>query len=214
MESKPHRYEGEQVTVTYDLARCIHAGECVRGLPQVFDPSKSPWVSPDAAGAAALLEVVSRCPTGALHAEAKDGSVHETPPDRNVATVGPDGPLFLRGEVEVLAADGSPIARDTRIALCRCGKSKNKPFCDGSHFEAGFRDPGIPGKFGGQPAGEKGPLRITVLANGPLRAEGPLEVTGPGGETVSCGKVSLCRCGESKNKPFCDGSHRAAGFVA
>jgi CDGSH-type Zn-finger protein/uncharacterized Fe-S cluster protein YjdI len=214
MKTKPHRYEGEQVTVTYDQARCIHAGECVKGLPQVFDPSKSPWVSPDAADAAALLEVVSRCPTGALHVEVEDASLRETAPDHNVAVVGADGPLFLRGEVEVLAADGSLLATDTRLALCRCGKSKNKPFCDDSHYEAGFRDPGIPGKFGGLAAEGSGPLRITVLANGPLRAEGPLEVKGPGGETVSCGKVSLCRCGESKNKPFCDGSHRAVGFQA
>ena len=61
------RYDGEHIEVTYDTARCLHAAECVRGMPAVFDTAKRPWIAPDAADAEALASVIRRCPTGALH---------------------------------------------------------------------------------------------------------------------------------------------------
>ena len=70
---KIHRYEGKDIVLTYDARRCIHAGECVRGLPAVFDPARRPWVVPDEADPAEVADVVRRCPTGALHFERAGG---------------------------------------------------------------------------------------------------------------------------------------------
>lgn len=213
MKTKPHTYDGEKIAITYDLKRCIHAGECVKGLPGVFAPDRKPWVDPDAADPDQIMAVIGRCPSGALHAERKDGGAGEAAPEGNTATVVPDGPLYLRGDLAVTLPDGTVI-RDTRMALCRCGASKIKPFCDNSHIEAKFTDSGAVGTFGGQPAEGAGPMTLTPLPKGPVRAEGPLSVQDTGaGQTVGCGKVSLCRCGESNNKPFCDGSHRGIGFT-
>jgi len=131
-------YEGEGVTVTYDLGRCIHAKECVHGLPRVFDPHRRPWVDPDAADADAVAAVVRRCPTGALHVRRHDGGPGEAPPEPAVRLV-PDGPLYVQGSIELRDHDDTLRWTDTRVALCRCGASKNKPFCDNSHLDIDFR---------------------------------------------------------------------------
>ncbi len=55
----------------------------------------------------------------------------------------PNGPFLVRGDVEILTGDGKPIPRSRRtVALCRCGKSTIKPFCDGTHKIIGFRTEG------------------------------------------------------------------------
>ena len=215
MKTKPHTYEGERISVSFDLTRCIHAGECVKGLPKVFDPNRKPWVEPNQAEPEEILAVVGRCPTGALHAALNDGAATETTPERNAVTVAADGPLYFRGEIEVRASDGSSMLKDTRVALCRCGATKNQPFCDGSHAVAGFRDAGDLGQLSSQAESRPGGLRVGQAKNGPLLAEGPLDVRAAGGgEPVRCGKTALCRCGASQNKPFCDGSHKGIGFSA
>lgn len=60
------RYVREGATVTFDGEVCRHAAECVRGLPQVFDVKKRPWIQPENASIEELAEVIGRCPSGAL----------------------------------------------------------------------------------------------------------------------------------------------------
>jgi CDGSH-type Zn-finger protein len=98
--------------------------------------------------------------------------------------------------------------------LCRCGASKNKPFCDGSHHEVGFSASGEPltGKAD-MLAVRDGPLAIDPQTDGPLQVRGNLEITSGTGRVVArVTQTRLCRCGHSNNKPFCDGSHARAGF--
>lgn len=212
-ERKLHRYEGEAITVTFDLVRCIHSAECVKGLPEVFDPQRKPWVDPDRAPAERVAEVVRRCPTGALHYSGVDEQV-EPVPGRNTARLVADGPLVLEGRLEIETVDGE-VLRDTRIALCRCGASRHKPFCDGSHAEAGFEDPGElgAGRLPGDPGEGGGPVRIKVAADGPLLIDGPLVLLNAGAEERETGsRGALCRCGASAAKPYCDGSHGRTGF--
>src|SRR6266849_4313590 len=85
------------------------------------------------AEADAVAEAVLRCPTGALHFERLDGGPQETPSPLTRATPIPKGPLYLRGDIEVFDEGGQLIRRDTRVAICRCGKSRHMPFCDNSH---------------------------------------------------------------------------------
>ena len=143
MEQEVHEYDGEDITVSYDVKRCIHARECVRGLPAVFDPDEHPWIDPDEADADDLAEVITLCPTGALHFERKDGGREETTPDENVIEVVADGPLYARGDVEIVDEDGETLLTDTRVAFCRCGASGNKPLCDNSHLGIEFEAPGL-----------------------------------------------------------------------
>jgi CDGSH-type Zn-finger protein/uncharacterized Fe-S cluster protein YjdI len=202
--------------VTYDLRRCIHAAECLYGLPAVFDIDARPWVQPNAAAAAEVADVVMRCPSGALHFERLDGGEPELPPARNTITVSPDGPLYVRGDIELVTPDGTLLLDDTRVAFCRCGASENKPFCDNSHLEAGFIEAGGLGENGvrteeGIDTG--GRLRVVPSPGGSLKFYGDLELRSADGRVAYTGnRVSLCRCGASQNPPFCDRSHRQIDF--
>jgi len=210
MSEKRHVFESPAITVSWSRRRCIHVADCVRGLPAVFQPGRVPWVDPTRADADRVADVVLRCPTGALHYERHDGGAAETAPGTNEVVPDPDGPLYLRGDVELAAEDGTVVARDTRVALCRCGASRNRPFCDGSHWTAGFDDPGNLGEGGTAAVGEAapGPLRVAFGAGGPLYLEGRFELRGAGGDAHrALSEAQLCRCGGSRNKPFCDGSH-------
>lgn len=215
MSDRLHEFDGAGIRVTWSSRRCIHAAECVRGLPAVFQPGRKPWVIPERSTADAIAEVVMRCPTGALHFERRDGGPAEPAPAANTVEPTRGGPLHLRGDIELLSPDGTLLLEDTRVALCRCGQSRNKPFCDNSHFEADFADRGEVFEGGLKPleGSPAGPLRVTVSADGPLAAKGPMTVRSADGRvTLSGGAASLCRCGNSRNKPFCDGSHLRVGF--
>jgi uncharacterized Fe-S cluster protein YjdI/CDGSH-type Zn-finger protein len=122
-------YAAPEVTVFYDRGRCRHYAECVRGLPQVFDLTRRPWIRADLADAQAVAEVVRRCPTGALRyrllAEEPEAPTHPT-----IITPDPQGRLLVRG-VLVLDTPEGPLP-ETRAALCACGRTKNQPFCDGA----------------------------------------------------------------------------------
>jgi uncharacterized Fe-S cluster protein YjdI len=134
-------YTAPQVTVFYDRSRCRHYAECVRGLPQVFDPGRRPWIRADLADADTVAEVVRRCPTGALHYRLLAGKPEE-PPRPTAITRDPRGPLLVRGDL-VLDTPEGPLA-ETRAALCACGRTGNRPFCDGAC-----------GVNGGSPAGPR-----------------------------------------------------------
>ena len=79
--SHARAYTAPGVTVFYDRGRCLHFAECVRGLPEVFDARKRPWIQPENAPAEQVAEVVRRCPSGALHYSLKEGpsEEHEQP---------------------------------------------------------------------------------------------------------------------------------------
>jgi uncharacterized Fe-S cluster protein YjdI/CDGSH-type Zn-finger protein len=124
--------------VQWEPRLCIHVRNCVRGLPQVFDPEARPWVHVEAADPDEIAATIETCPTGALHYSRLDGGPQEQPAGGTMVEPRPNGPLFLRGNIRIVDADGEVIREDTRVALCRCGGSRNKPFCDGSHKRIGF----------------------------------------------------------------------------
>jgi CDGSH-type Zn-finger protein/uncharacterized Fe-S cluster protein YjdI len=207
-------YRSKEITVSFDLQRCIHVRECVRGLPEVFDTEKRPWIQPARAEPDAIATVVLRCPSGALQFEREDG-VRENPLQENVIAIAENGPLYIRGDVEIEGPEGETLFRETRVALCRCGASQNKPFCDNTHKEIGFRDEGKLGenwRLSGE-AANGGVLRVVPVTNGPYLLRGEVEIWDAAGRSAYRGsKASLCRCGHSVNKPFCDGSHARTGW--
>ncbi len=211
MQSKTLRYNGQQSTVSYDVKRCIHAAECVKRLPAVFDPARKPWVDLDQASADQIEETVARCPTGALHVE--DGPQELTPATPEIRICA-DGPLYVHGKITVKSMAGETLLEDSRAAFCRCGASQNKPLCDNMHQAAAFGDPGGIGSMPTAAATvDAGALTVTPAPDGPLLLDGPFTIQGADGSSVCATKGALCRCGASANKPFCDGSHGRIGFT-
>jgi CDGSH-type Zn-finger protein len=127
----------------------------------------------------------------------------------NLIAIREAGPYAVRADMRLDGRGGS-----YRATLCRCGASKNKPYCDGSHHEVNFEATGEP-KTGQADmlAVRNGPLAIDPEVDGPLRVRGNLEITSGTGRVVArVEQARLCRCGGSNNKPFCDGSHARIGF--
>lgn len=201
---------GTDVDVIFDGRKCIHARFCVTGAPKTFLANvDGPWIHPDATDTAHLIEVAHACPSGAVQYRRKDGPP-EPAPQVNMARLRENGPIAVHAPMTV---NGESIGM--RATLCRCGASKNKPFCDGSHTAAGFTATGEPeSKTTDMLSARDGPLALTPLPDGPLKVEGNLEICAGSGRVVQRGRtVFLCRCGGSQNKPFCDGSHRTIGFT-
>jgi CDGSH-type Zn-finger protein/uncharacterized Fe-S cluster protein YjdI len=201
---------GKQVTIRFNAGRCIHSRHCVLGRPDVFVPNVAgEWIHPDRATPQEALEIAHQCPSGAIQCEAADGSAMEHAPIVNTVRVRENGPLAIHAPITL---DGQP--QGYRLTLCRCGASANKPFCDGSHAAAGFTATGEPAPVESKALEQRdGPLSITAAADGPLHLVGNAEVVTGTGKTIKrCTEAWLCRCGQSKNKPYCDGSHKAAGF--
>ena len=134
----------------------------------------------------------------------------------NTIMVRPDGPLICGSETAVIIqdADGTIIKQSKEVALCRCGGSSNKPFCDGSHKCNGFQ---AEQEFTDEKAEDinalDGDLIITVKANAMLSIKGPVTIFSRSGQSVTTrSRAAICRCGQSGNKPFCDISHKQYGF--
>jgi CDGSH-type Zn-finger protein/uncharacterized Fe-S cluster protein YjdI len=205
-----HFVEGGKIDIGFDGKRCIHARNCVLGNPAVFEANApGQWLHPDAAPVEAIVAIVESCPSGALSYRRKDGAVDEAPPAVNTVRLRENGPLAVHADIA--------LGEETmlRTTLCRCGASQRKPYCDGSHARAGFIATGEPASRESLTFAERGGrLTVTPQPNGCLKLEGNLEIvsgTGRGVERVR--RAFLCRCGHSKSKPWCDGSHKEAGFV-
>jgi len=212
MRSHIYDFEAESITVHWDFHRCIHVEACVRALPSVFCRDERPWIHPERGTADEIVKACEVCPTGALHCTRKDGGPSEATPSKNEIVVSQDGPLFVKGDISILNEAGEPILDETRVALCCCGHSHNKPLCDGHHEKEAFRHDGAltEAQLNGSAEGgsEGGKLTIRAADPGPLMIKGPAEIRSEG--TAACCHVrvgALCCCGKSKNKPFCDGSH-------
>jgi len=201
---------GEKLDLLFETKRCIHARFCVTGAPDVFlANTPGEWIHPDAMEVERVVEIAHACPSGAVQYRRKDGVHNEPVPPVNLASLRESGPYAFRGQLEL---DGEPIG--LRATLCRCGASKNKPFCDSSHHEVGFNATGEPasGKTDSL-AVRNGVLAIDPQLNGPLSVRGNLEITSGTGRVVSrVTAAKLCRCGGSATKPFCDGTHARIGF--
>ncbi len=152
--------------------------------------------------------MVRSCPSGALGFRYKNGAP-ENPPKINRIAVLENGPLAITGNV---SCEGEKNV--TRLTLCRCGLSKNKPYCDSSHVKGEFAATGEPKPQAPESIdGQGGAFSIQRFANGPLKIAENVEITtGTGSCIAKHDRVFLCRCGASENKPYCDGSHRATGF--
>jgi CDGSH-type Zn-finger protein/uncharacterized Fe-S cluster protein YjdI len=205
----PEVIRTENITLRFDGRRCIHSRHCVLEAPTVFlANTPGAWIHPEATTVEHCVRVAHNCPSGAIAYERHDGGPQESAPSVNVVRVRENGPYAVHAQIEF------PAAAEFRATLCRCGQSKRKPYCDGSHAGAGFAATGEPATQNSEPLAERGgPLAITPLPNGPLQVRGNVEICAGTGRTVlRTRSARLCRCGASNDKPFCDGSHARIGF--
>jgi CDGSH-type Zn-finger protein/uncharacterized Fe-S cluster protein YjdI len=210
MSDDVQQYRGQGILIHFEGKKCIHSRNCVLGRPDVFVPNApGEWIQPDGAPAEEVAAIARACPSGAITYERLDGGPQESAPPVNVVRVRENGPLAFAADLDI---EGQrPMHRAT---LCRCGASKNKPFCDSSHVEKRFKATGEPLLQDSPPlAARDGKLTVKPLRNGPFVVLGNLEICAGSGHTVTrTQKVALCRCGASRNKPFCDGTHAEIDF--
>ena len=127
-----------------------------------------------------------------------------------------DGPLLMVGDLDVRGPAGEPIARETRLTLCRCGMTRNQPFCDNRHLRRRWRSGPSFAPKDDLPRAEgdvHSPTLVVARQDASLRLRGDLRIYHSDGKLIAEARSALlCRCGKSGNKPFCDGSHEEAGF--
>jgi CDGSH-type Zn-finger protein/uncharacterized Fe-S cluster protein YjdI len=202
-------YETDRIRVHWDSSKCIHTARCLNAAPQVFETGRRPWIDVEAADADAVAGAVERCPSGALWYERLDDAPGEQRAQPTLCVPIDDGPLMLRGDLVVHDEAGEEIAAEPRLTLCRCGGTRNPPFCDNSHLERSFRSGRAEVVRDGEVEPADGPTEVDPQPDGPLRLRGRIVIVNTDGRRLAdVNEVFLCRCGRSRSKPFCDGSHR------
>lgn len=139
MPDKRDDYLGQGLTIHDNRSLCAHAGACTDGLSAVFRLRQEPWIDPHGASTAEIIEVIRKCPSGAL-SYTVDGVEHRDRDGSPAIFVSPNGPYVVTGGPELLDTQFGEGASTKQFTLCRCGASKNKPFCDGAHWEQKFTD--------------------------------------------------------------------------
>jgi len=138
-----HKYSNEEITVNWDSEVCIHSEVCVKNLGKVFDINKKPWVNVEGAETGEITNLIHTCPSGALSYELANKPNIENKEtimssEKTKVTIAENGPYLIKGEFTVEDAQGNQVETKEMAALCRCGASSNKPFCDGTHKKIDF----------------------------------------------------------------------------
>ncbi len=133
-------YKNDEIAITWEPHKCIHAKNCWKELGSVFKPLKRPWVKADGASTDEIIKQIEKCPSGALGYYSLTEKENIKMEDNKMVSlkVNKNGSLKVTGEVEIVLPDGSTEIKSGRFSICRCGLSENKPFCDGAHKETGF----------------------------------------------------------------------------
>ncbi len=143
MKNITKEYANEDITVVWKPGICAHAAFCANQLGEVFDPNKRPWINVAGATTERIIEQVNKCPSGALsfyyNDEKKAGEQPTAAGTESVVEVSANGPLLVHGNIIVKNPDGGETKHNRITALCRCGASGNKPYCDGAHKKIDFK---------------------------------------------------------------------------
>ncbi len=132
-------YIGKEIIIHDNRGVCAHAHFCIDNSPAVFDVKKKPWIDPDAADPEETARTIRMCPSGAL-SYTKDGVTYQDQNRKPAVTIFPNGPLCIVGDIKLNDPTGATPESREHYTLCRCGASRNKPFCDGRHWRTRFRD--------------------------------------------------------------------------
>ncbi|WGD33703.1 (4Fe-4S)-binding protein [Olleya sp. YS] len=137
--SKTKEYSNNEVTIVWKPDACIHSGICVKGLGEVFKPKERPWIKINEASTQDLVKQVKACPSGALSYYMNGEENKEKQTLKTKVEVRENGPLLVYGTLNITHKNGKEEVKNKTTAFCRCGASKNKPYCDGAHTDADFK---------------------------------------------------------------------------
>ncbi|WKK64645.1 (4Fe-4S)-binding protein [Lutimonas zeaxanthinifaciens] len=132
------KYKRDNLTINWQAGKCIHSAVCVKELPGVYDPKSRPWIKPENASVEELKDQIDKCPSGALSYDLED-AVKGDPASQTEVELMENGPLLVKGSIQIKSPDGSVVNKEKLTAFCRCGGSNNKPYCDGQHKKIGFQ---------------------------------------------------------------------------
>lgn len=139
MKDITKKYTNGEVTIVWKPDLCIHSAICFKGLGEVFDPKKKPWITPEGSTTEKIIMQVKKCPSGALSYYLNRDAESEIKVEaETIIEPALNGPLMVYGNVTVKDKNGALTKKSNATAFCRCGASNNKPFCDGSHKKIGF----------------------------------------------------------------------------
>jgi len=130
-------YTKGDLTIHWKPAKCIHSEICVKTLPGVYKPTEKPWIQPEGASEEELMKQIDRCPSAALTYTRKGEESSQEDSSTEIEIMA-NGPLLVKGNIR-LVSNGETEEKEGPAALCRCGESANKPFCDGSHKRIDFQ---------------------------------------------------------------------------
>ncbi|HNW89869.1 MAG TPA: SDR family NAD(P)-dependent oxidoreductase [Bacteroidales bacterium] len=142
--SKTKYYSNGEITIVWKPCLCTHVGYCFTELSEVFDPMKRPWISPYGASTERIIKQVERCPTDALtyfynnQPQKQKNMENKDKATQTQIEIIENGPAIVKGNITIIDKSGHESETKEVVAICRCGKSKNKPFCDGSHVTNPF----------------------------------------------------------------------------
>ena len=131
-------YRGAAIAVHFNRLQCSASERCAKALPRVFREGERPWIQPDRADVNSIIEVVRRCPSGALR-YTRHGQTGPSDVNAPSIRIARNGPYEVQG-FDLDTENWSEGASRERFTLCRCGGSRNKPFCDGTHRSIKFQD--------------------------------------------------------------------------
>ena len=144
MIERKKSYSNEDITVIWKPDVCIHSTKCWKASLAIFNPKRRPWIDMSAGSTEEIIKIVDNCPSGALSYERNSKmSEQKTQPaqsqqSQTTVQVNKGGPYLVKGKFVFVGTDGKEEIKEGSIALCRCGGSNNKPFCDGTHRKIGF----------------------------------------------------------------------------
>lgn len=149
MDKNDRDYTNGEITVHWKPDKCIHSTICYKKLRSVFDPVKRPWVNMQGAETDKIIDIVNQCPTDALtfsrNNELKQKNTINKPEEikQEASTkiqIMENGPAIISGDFAITDINGTTLTKADTAALCRCGRSSNMPFCDGSHNNVAFKE--------------------------------------------------------------------------
>jgi len=146
-KDKVKSYTNGEITVYWQAEKCIHSANCIIGDPKIFSAQKRPWINMEGADSEEAIKIIDTCPSRALlylkNEKAPSAEKIETHGSSGNASVQilKNGPALISGDFILKDADNKHIEIKTEVAaICRCGASRRKPFCDGSHVKIDFQD--------------------------------------------------------------------------
>lgn len=145
IENKTVAYKGEKITIYDNRSVCSHRGYCTGELPTVFKET-DPWINPDGDSIEKIMALCDKCPSGALsyslpdEARGSGKNNGETVARLSEKHFGFHGPYDISGIAGISGQLKNSPELENKMTLCRCGHSKNKPYCSGEHYYIEFID--------------------------------------------------------------------------